>query len=119
MNYLDNDFLVPVILGGGKEADIVSRMIYDKTKIHPFLFCTAFSLWQRLLCKCRKLPQNSDTARLGELIRFADNNEQNGSLLLIYTKENELFFDRYKDDIESRYVAVCADELTSSRKDSE
>lgn len=119
MDYLDNDFLIPVILGGGQEAEAVSRIVYAKTSVYPHLFCTSFSFRQRLLCKCKKLPQNSDVAKLGELLRFADNNEPQGSLLLIYTKENEQFFNLYKEDIESRYVAVRASELISFRKDTD
>ena len=117
MDYLDNDFLIPVILGGGKESDSVSRTVFEKTGIHPYLFDTSFSFWQKLLCKCKRLPQKNNTAKISELIRFAQDNEHRGSLLLIYTKENEHFFNLYKEDIESRYVAVSAADLISSRKD--
>ena len=117
MDHLDNDFLIPVILGNGKSADSMARLIFTKASVRPYAFSVKFSFWQRLLCKCHKLMGNSDLSKLNELLHFADNNEDRGSLLLVYTEENERFIFDNASTLESRYVLAYANDTLTSGKD--
>ena len=111
MNYLDNDYLIPVILGGGRAATAAAQYVFNKTGIRPYIFSTDPSIDQRLLFHGRKIPTGSDYAMLSELCSFAEKKDPQGSLLLIYTKENKDFIYDYSDEIESRYITVSAEAL--------
>lgn len=114
MNYLDNDYLIPVILGGGKDATRVARLVFDKTGIRPRVFAFEFSLEQKLLCKCSKFPTRGDFIMISELCAFAEKHDSEGSLLLIFTEENTRFIKDHSDEIESRFITVSAHELLQS-----
>lgn len=111
MNYLENDYLIPVILGDGKAATVAAQYVFSKTGIRPYIFSVKPSFDQRLLFHGRSIPTGSEYATLTELCSFAEKNDSHGSLLLIYTRENKHFVCKYSDEVESRFVTVCADEL--------
>ena len=113
MNYLDNDYLIPVILGNDKEAIAAARLVFDKTGIRPYIFSSEFSLEQRLLYRCKKVSAQSQLALILELCSFSQKHDAQGSPLLIYTDKNRQFVQDHSDDIESRYVTVSAQELLS------
>ena len=117
MDYLDNDYLIPTILGGGKQASLAAAVIHERLRLRPYLFATRFSLYQRLFCKCRRIPEGELTALL-RLCDLADGIAPEYSPLLIFTREYGDFVLKHSHEIESRYVAVAADVIVNSRKDS-
>jgi len=117
MEYLNNDFLLPIILGDGKEASRAARFVYENTKIRPYIFSTRFTISQRLMFKCRKLQSLSDLAVVGDICKFACDNECQSSLLLIYSPNYRNLIQNYSFEIESRYIAIPTDELINLHKE--
>ena len=117
MDYLANDYLIPVVLGEGADADNAASFIYKKTSIRPYLLSRGFSLNQRLMFKCKKMVFASDFCIVTYLCDLADKLESRGSPLLVYTKEYENLVIAHSEEIESRYVCVSAHKLINNSKE--
>ncbi len=116
MDYLDNDFLIPVILGDGKDSSKAAKFVRDVTKIRPFIFSSEFSLLQRISFKCRKLPL-SNRLYAEHLCNFAYKISTQYSLLLIYCESYRAFIENNSLDLESRYIAVSFEEILNNYKE--
>ena len=117
MDYLANDYLIPVVLGEGEDADNTASYIYKKTSIRPYLLSHGFSLNQRLMFKCKRLVFESDFYIVAYLCDLAEKLESRGSPLLVYTKEYESLVQAHSEEIESRYIAISAHKLINNSKE--
>ena len=115
MNYLKNDFLIPVILGDSEDAYDAASVVYKITKIRPHIFSHRFSLLHKLLYECHKIPCKNDLAIVGDICNFASKMEREGSLLLIYSEDKSELIEKYSQEIESRYIAIPADQILMLR----
>ena len=112
MNYLDNEYSVPVIIGQGKTADRMAVYIFRRTGVRPFIFASKFTLTQHIFGKCRKLASSSNEIIADALLTFASVADGYYTPLLIYcTQKAEQFIKEYSQSIESAYICVSHKEL--------
>ncbi len=111
MDYLDNDYLIPVILSDDKATTKIARTIRSITKIRPFIFSHHLSLFQKVEFKCTELPKSNAIA-LEHLCNFASKMSTKGSLLLIYGEDYRGFIQEYSHELESRYIAISFEQAT-------
>ena len=55
MEYLNHEYLVPIIIGSGKKASLAAKRIKKMTGAEVHLFAEKFSLWQRVKYRCHKV----------------------------------------------------------------
>ena len=116
MDYLDNEYSVPVIIGEGNATDRVAVYIFKRMGIRPFIFASKFTLTQRIFCKCRKLPSSSHCILEDALLTLANTADGYYSPLLIYcTKKAEQFVKEHSQIIESAYICVSHVDLLANK----
>ncbi|MBQ4091222.1 MAG: hypothetical protein IJC64_02775 [Clostridia bacterium] len=117
MDYLSNDYLIPVVLGDGDAATAVATYIHQKTTIRPYLLSKNHTFRQRILCRCKKLISSSEFCIVASLCDLAVKLEPLGSPLLVYTNGYEEIISDHAEEIESRYVTVFASDLMNNQKE--
>ena len=55
MEYLNHEYLVPIIIGSGKKASLAAKRIRKMTGAEVHLFAEKFSLLQRMKYRCHKV----------------------------------------------------------------
>ncbi len=114
MNYLENDFLLPVIIGSDKNCTETAKKIYQSTKIKPHIFSDRFSWYQRLFFKCHKIFSFSHLVLCAELSSFPSRFEEYFTPILIICDERaEKLVHACSESIESIYITVKAEDLFS------
>lgn len=115
MNYLENDFLLPVIIGSDPNCTETAKRIYKSTKIKPHIFSDRFSWYQKLFFKCHKIFSFSHSVLCAELCSFPLRFEEYFTpILIICDERSENFVKAYSETIESAYITVKAEDLFSA-----
>ena len=111
MNWLDHEYLVPVIIGNDREAIKAAKALYKVTHIDAHLFAESFSFLQKLSFNCHSVDPMRDEFLLESLLAFANNYEDYYFPVIIVRECNKSFVERYSDAIEAAYVTVNVSEL--------
>jgi predicted ATP-grasp superfamily ATP-dependent carboligase len=111
MNWLEHEYLVPVIIGNDREAVRVAKAINRATHIDAHLFAESFSFWQKLSYNCHKVDPMREEFLLDSLLNFANNHEDYNYLVIIVRECNMEFIKKYSEEIESAFVTVDVKEL--------
>lgn len=112
MNYLEHEYLVPVIIGGGREATSVAKTVYKATRIKPHVFADKFSLWQKIFCFCHRVsPMKSGLLTLS-LISFAESLEEYYFPIIICDEKAAELVKKNSEIIGSFYIIKDLNELT-------
>lgn len=111
MNWLEHEYLVPVIIGNDLEALKAAKAVYKATHIDAHLFAESFSFWQKLSHSCHRVDPMREEFLLESLLAFANNHEDYYYPVIIVRECNKTFIEKYSDTIESTYVTVDVKEL--------
>ena len=114
MNWIDHEYLVPVIIGSGAESTSAAKKIYKLTKKRVHLFAQSFSLLQRILCVCHKVDPWIDFLIVESLIAFAQSLEGYFYPVIIVCECDEVtknLFETYSELLESHYLLAKIDDI--------
>lgn len=113
MEYLDHEYLVPIIIGSGKKATTAAKRIKKITGEEVHLFAERFSLWQRLLYRCHRVyPLRADFL-LMSLKSFATSLEEyHFPVIILCGDDPEKIVNENIEALESAFVVVRYDEIT-------
>ena len=113
MEYLDHEYLVPIIIGSGKKATTAAKRIRKQTGAEVHIFSDGFSLCQRLLYRCHKVePMKADLLEMS-LKAFAESIEEYFFPVIILCGEDaEKILDEKTESLESAFVLARYDEIT-------
>ena len=112
MNWLDHEYLVPVLIGNDKEVLRVAGRVYKRTKIRPHLFGERFSFFQRLRYECHVVAPMRDEFIFESLLSFSrELCEYYFPVLIICGERAEMLSEGHIEKLESAFLAVEGDEL--------
>ncbi len=117
MDWLQHEYLVPVIIGNGQTAYKAAKRIYKITGIRTHIFADSFTLWQRLFYYCHKVsPMSQDLLEMS-LISFAESLEEYFFPVIIFCDgETQDFIKNYSKTVESAYITVSYDDLIKNER---
>ena len=88
MDWLDHEYLVPVLVGNRRKTFELAKKIYRDTRIRSHIFAPSFSFWQKLFYHCHKVsPMKPDLLALS-LKAFAESIEEYCFPVIICDDEN-------------------------------
>lgn len=112
MNYFENDFALPIILGNSKETIKTAKMLQKKTELEIHVLAKSLSLVGRLRFYFHKLYSSSDEIVLitaEDLVKDFD--EYYTPILIYCEKEFGDLVERNSERIESTFIAVKASDV--------
>lgn len=114
MFYHNNDYLVPILIGGTRRKRVLCREIMQSKNAKPHVFSSRFSLYDKLFFKCHLFKPDKELWLFNSLISYAENLDEYYTPALIIDGENDAnFVDRYKDELEKYFVVVNYDDYIS------
>lgn len=117
MDYLQHEYLVPVIIGNSQAAHKAAKSIYRITGVRSHIFSDSFTLWQRLFYYCHKVSSKSQDMLEMSLISFADSLDEYLFPVIIFCDgESQDFIKNYTSTIESAYVAISYNDLIKKER---
>ena len=112
MNWLDHEYLIPVIIGNDREALRVAKAIYKRTRFKSHLFGERFSFFQKLRHECHVVSPMRDEFIIESLFSFSKQlNEYYFPVLLICGDRAKMIAKQYSEGLESAFLVVKAEEL--------
>ena len=112
MDWLQHEYLVPVIIGNNQAAYKAAKRIYKITGIRSHIFADSFTLWQRIFYNCHKVSPMSSGLLKMSLISFAESIEEYLFPVIIFCDdESQDFVKIYSETLESAYIVVSCDDL--------
>ena len=106
MDWLDHEYLVPIIIGNSKEALSIAKKLKRFTHKKAIFFADKSNVLMRSFCKFRKIAPFRKEFLLSSLTHFADELEDYEFPVLIYGDDTA---DLILDDLElleSRFLVV-------------
>ena len=92
MNWLEHEYLVPILVGNGDKTRRIAKRIKKLTGIRPHIFSNRFSIVLRLRCFCHLVsPIHEDFLR---------------EYLIVTDTEVRSLIDKYRDNLESSFLIV-------------
>ena len=114
MFYHNNDYLVPILIGGTRRKRVLCREIMQSKNAKPHVFSSRFSLYDKLFFKCHLFKPDKELWLFNSLISYAENLDEYYTPALIIDGENDAnFVERYKDELEKYFVVVNYDDYIS------
>ena len=114
MFYHNNDYLVPILIGGTRRKRVLCREIMQSKNAKPHVFSSRFSLYDKLFFKCHLFKPDKELWLFDSLISYAENLDEYYTPALIIDGENDAnFVERYKDELEKYFVVVNYDDYIS------
>ena len=114
MFYHNNDYLVPILIGGTRRKRVLCREIMQSKNAKPHVFSSRFSLYDKLIFKCHLFKPDKELWLFNSLISYAENLDEYYTPALIIDGENDAnFVERYKDELEKYFVVVNYDDYIS------
>ena len=114
MFYHNNDYLVPILIGGTRRKRVLCREIMQSKNAKPHVFSSRFSLYDKLFFKCHLFKPDKELWLFNSLISYAENLDEYYTPSLIIDGENDAnFVERYKDELEKYFVVVNYDDYIS------
>lgn len=111
MYYHNNDYLVPVVLGGRKDTFHTAWEIYRKHKIRVHIFAQKLTLWQRLFFVCHKTCSDKVSWVVQSLLDFADSLEEYYTpALIICSDEDHELIKNFSESIEESYLVINSED---------
>ena len=110
INYFDNDYSIPVILGNGTDELKTANLIKKETSKEIHIFANKLSLIKRVKYTFHKLPQ-SKRLLLTAISDFAGSIHEYYTPILIYGASYADFISKNRDELESMYITIPADEI--------
>lgn len=112
MNYFENDFALPIILGNSKEAIRAAKKLQKKTELEIHVLAKSLSLVGRLRFYFHKLYSSSDEIVLITAEDLARGFEEYYTPILIYCEaEFGDLVKRHSDRIEATFITVVASDV--------
>ncbi len=109
MNFFENEYTLPVILGGGKEAVSVANTLRGNTDLKIHIFAQKLGFIDKLIYKYHKLTSKDEDILLLTLNDFADSLNELYTPVLIYCDSEGLdFVEKNFALLEQRYVIISA-----------
>ena len=113
MEYLNHEYLVPIIIGSGKNSTTVAKRIRKTTGAEVHLFADNFSLWQRMKYRCHKVAPFKADFLIMSLMAFEKSLEEYYFPVIILCGDDaEQIVNNKIAVIESSFVVVRYDEIT-------
>ena len=109
INYFENDYSIPVILGSDTDALIAADLIRRKGKTEIHLFADRLSILQRAKFSFHKLPRTNRFILLS-LLDFANSIHEYFTPILIYCNTFSDFVEENRHTLESRYIVMHVSE---------
>lgn len=114
MFYHNNDYLVPILIGGTRRKRVLCREIMQSKNAKPHVFSSRFSLYDKLFFKCHLFKPDKELWLFNSLISYAENLDEYYTPALIIDGENDAnFVERYKDELEKYFVVINYDDYIS------
>ena len=114
MFYHNNDYLVPILIGGTRRKRVLCREIMQSKNAKPHVFSSRFSLYDKLFFKCHLFKPDKELWLFNSLISYAENLDEYYTPALIIDGENDAnFVERYKDELEKYFVIINYDDYIS------
>lgn len=111
MNWLEHEYLVPVIIGNGRDSLKAVKEIYKATGIKPHLFAEKFSFFQRLGYYCHAVSPMREEFLIDSLISFVSSLEEYYCPVLFFSNDNKEFITNFSEVIENAYVVINLEEV--------
>lgn len=108
MNFFDNEYALPVVLGDGSKAIEIANLIRKNTNLEIHLFSHKVSLWNKLKFKTHKLSSDKEDISLLKLTVLAECLHESFTPILIYCDDELGFVEKHFDELESMYVIISA-----------
>ena len=110
INYFDNDYSIPVILGNGITELKAAKLISKETDKEIHVFADKLSPIKRLKYTFHKLPQ-SKRLLLTTISDFAGSIHEYYTPILIYGASYADFISKNRDELESMYITIPTEEI--------
>ncbi len=107
MNFFENEYTIPVILGSSQEGLDLANIIRKKTHLEIHIFGYSLSFFRKLKYRFHKITSNKDITYLS-LIKFAECIHEGYSPLLIYCDDMIDFVTQNFSDLESIFIIISA-----------
>ena len=117
MNYFENDFALPIILGNSKEAIRAARALQKNTDLEIHIIAKNLSLIGRLRFYFHKLYSSSDEIVLLTVEDFVKGFEEYYTPILIYSeKEFGGFIQRNTERIDAVFITMSTSDVENCFK---
>ena len=115
MNISEHEYLLPIIIGNGKDAISAAKKIYKKTGASVHLFASKFPFWQRAFYRCHTVDPMRDEFLLESLTSYLGSIEEYFCpVIIICDKYTQDLVDKYSDEVESACLVVKYDDFFSN-----
>ena len=102
MNISEHEYLLPIIIGNGKEAVSAARRINKKTGARVHLFASKFPFWQRAFYTCHTVEPMRDEFLLESLTLYlASVEEYFCPVIIICDDRAQRFAEKHSAIVES------------------
>lgn len=108
MNFFDNEYALPVILGDGSKAIEIANLIRKNTNLEIHIFSHKLSFLDKLKFKFHKLSSNQEDILLMKLSMLAECLHESFTPILIYCDDGLRFIEKHFDDLACMYVIISA-----------
>lgn len=110
INYFENDYSIPVLLGNGTDTLSAAELIRRQGKTEIHIFADRLSVFKRAKYSFHKLPRTNRFI-IVSLLDFASSIHEYFTPILIYSDEFSLLIDENRHSLESKYIIIPADEI--------
>lgn len=112
MNISEHEYLLPIVIGNGKDAVSAARKIYKTTGAKAHLFSHRFPVWQRLFCVCHTVDPMRDCFVLDSILSYLRSVEEYYCPVIIVCDEYaQELVDKYSDALESACLVIEYDDF--------
>lgn len=107
MFYHNNEYLIPIIAGGSREAFDTARKIRIRRRQDAHIFAERFSIFKRIAYRCHKVYSEKDVWLLNSLIDFIELMEEPYcAALIVYDEKSRAFAQKYAEELEVRCLII-------------
>lgn len=103
----EHEYLLPIILGNGKDAVSAAKKIYKKTGARVHLFASKFPFWQRAFYRCHTVDPMRNEFLLESLTSYLGSIEEFYCPVIIICDERiQRFVEQNSAAVESVCLAI-------------
>ena len=110
INYFENDYSIPVILGNIADALKAAQLIRRQGKKEIHIFSEKLSILERSRYTFHKIPRTNRFI-LASLLDFTNSIHEYFTPLLVYCDSFSDFIEENKAALETRYIIIHANEV--------
>ena len=112
MNWLEHEYLVPIVIGNSHDAYVAAKRIYKASRIKAHIFAERFSFLQKMTYNCHTVSPMREEFLVESLKAFADSLEEfYCPIIVICNGGDKQFVEKYSSFLESSFVAVELNDL--------